>query len=615
MPTSDRVSRLRRQSLDAVPTLSAERARLMTEFYRQETGLVSTPVRRALAFRYLMEHKTICINDGELIVGEKGPAPPRPRPPSRSSAATASPISTSSTAAQKIPFAVSAETRQTYAEQIIPFWQGKSMRELIFQEMTESGRRPTRRASSPSSWSSARPATPCWTTKSTAKGCSTSWPTSTRSLAKLDYLRDPAAYAKQEELKAMRICALALIRFAERHAERADELAADETDPARRMELRRIAEVCRHVPAHAPRDFWEALQYYWFVHLGVTTELNTWDAFDPGRLDQHLYPFYQQRAGRRHADARPGRRAAAMLLDQVQQPARAAQGGRDRRRERHLHRLRPDQHRRAARGRLGRRQRGDLPAAGRGRGDAPAAAQRLAPGQQEEPRPLHQARRQDHPHRLRAAVDLQRRPDRAGAGAPGQVDRRCAQRRVERLRGGRRFRQGELQPDRLLQHAQGAGARAAQRRRSAHRACSSARRPAIRRPSAPSTSCSPPTRRSCGISSTSRCAATTSSSGSTPHYLPAPFLSLLTDDCIAHGQGLPRRRRALQHLLHPGRGPGHPDRLPVGAQSSRLRAGDDRHGRAAGRAGRRLRRGRTPAPDAAEPHPALRQRRRLPPTI
>ena len=151
----------------------------------------------------------------------------------------------------------------------------------------------------------------------------------------------------------MRICAEALIRFAERHAEKARELAQHEIDPDRRQELERIAEVCSHVPAHAPRNFWEALQYYWFVHLGVTTELNTWDAFCPGHLDQHLYPFYQREAGRWHADARSGRRAAAVLLDQVQQPARAAQGGRDRRRERHLHRLRADQHRRRASRRIG----------------------------------------------------------------------------------------------------------------------------------------------------------------------------------------------------------------------------------------------------------------------
>ena len=92
----------------------------------------------------------------------------------------------------------------------------------------------------------------------------------------------------------MYICAEALIRFAERHAEQARELAQHEIDPDRRQELERIAEVCLRVPAHAPRNFWEALQYYWFVHLGVTTELNTWDAFCPGHLDQHLYPFYQR---------------------------------------------------------------------------------------------------------------------------------------------------------------------------------------------------------------------------------------------------------------------------------------------------------------------------------
>ena len=48
------------------------------------------------------------------------------------------------------------------------------------------------------------------------------------------------------------------------------------------------------MPAHAPQTFWEALQAYWFVHLGVTTELNPWDAFNPGRLDQHLIRFYRQ---------------------------------------------------------------------------------------------------------------------------------------------------------------------------------------------------------------------------------------------------------------------------------------------------------------------------------
>jgi trans-4-hydroxy-L-proline dehydratase len=70
-------------------------------------------------------------------------------------------------------------------------------------------------------------------------------------------------------------------------------MAATEADLARKEELLNIAAVCDHIPARAPRNMQEALQYYWFVHLGVITELNTWDAFCPGRLDQHLEPFYK----------------------------------------------------------------------------------------------------------------------------------------------------------------------------------------------------------------------------------------------------------------------------------------------------------------------------------
>jgi pyruvate formate-lyase/glycerol dehydratase family glycyl radical enzyme len=111
---------------------------------------------------------------------------------------------------------------------------------------------------------------------------------------KLDYFNDLRAYDKDQEYQAMDICADAVITFAERYAEKAKELALQESDPIRRSELERIAEVCSYVPANAPRNFWEALQSYWFVHLSVITELNTWDSFNPGRLDQHLLGFYEQ---------------------------------------------------------------------------------------------------------------------------------------------------------------------------------------------------------------------------------------------------------------------------------------------------------------------------------
>jgi formate C-acetyltransferase len=112
-------------------------------------------------------------------------------------------------------------------------------------------------------------------------------------MAALDFERDPEALDKREELQGMAISCDAVMRWAQRYAELAESQAVV-ADPARRRELLKIADVCRRVPAQAPRDFQEALQYYWFCHLSVITELNGWDAFSPGHLDQHLWPFYQR---------------------------------------------------------------------------------------------------------------------------------------------------------------------------------------------------------------------------------------------------------------------------------------------------------------------------------
>ncbi|MCW8810594.1 MAG: hypothetical protein OQK64_06510, partial [Ignavibacteriaceae bacterium] len=113
------------------------------------------------------------------------------------------------------------------------------------------------------------------------------------SLNSLDYYNDPKTFDKREELKAMDIAADALIAFAKRYSDKLIEAAQQENNQTRKDELETMAGICERVPINAPKTFWEALQYYWFVHLGVITELNTWDSFNPGRLDQHLYPFYK----------------------------------------------------------------------------------------------------------------------------------------------------------------------------------------------------------------------------------------------------------------------------------------------------------------------------------
>ncbi|MBM3476345.1 MAG: hypothetical protein FJX75_23990, partial [Armatimonadetes bacterium] len=64
---TSRIQRLRTQSLTTEPWLSAERAEIVTDVYRDARGL-SAPMLRAETFRRLMEGKTVCINEGELIV-------------------------------------------------------------------------------------------------------------------------------------------------------------------------------------------------------------------------------------------------------------------------------------------------------------------------------------------------------------------------------------------------------------------------------------------------------------------------------------------------------------------------------------------------------------------
>jgi pyruvate formate-lyase/glycerol dehydratase family glycyl radical enzyme len=293
MSTTERVRKLRQQSLDAIETLSPERALLLTEFLSHETGLSSAPIRRARAFEYLLEHKAIVINEGEFIVGEKGPGPKQAPTFPELCCHSLEDLDILNTR-EKTSFKVSAKTRRLYENRIIPFWKEKTIRELIFSEMTEAWKAAYQAGVFTEFMEQRAPGHTVLDDKIYKKGMLDFQEEIQSSLARLDYLNDPQAYAKQEELRAMHITAGAIMRYAERHAETALQLATNETNEQRRNELLKIAEICKHVPAHAPCNFWEALQYYWFVHLGVTIELNTWDAYSPGRLDQHLLPFYEE---------------------------------------------------------------------------------------------------------------------------------------------------------------------------------------------------------------------------------------------------------------------------------------------------------------------------------
>ncbi|MGB9603650.1 MAG: pyruvate formate lyase family protein, partial [Limisphaerales bacterium] len=290
---TERTARLRELSLKAKPRISSERAALVTEFYEKNLGLYSPPVMRAKTFYYLCERKTIYIGEDELIVGERGPAPKAtPTYPELTCHSIEDLYILNSR--PKTSYAVDEECIKLYAEKIIPFWRGRSIRDRMFGLLPQEWKDCYEAGIFTEFMEQRAPGHTVLDDKIYNKGMLDFKKEIAEAMAGLDFINDPRAYDKLEQLKAMDIACDALILFAKRHAELAMKLADNSESETRRKELLKIAEVCSRVPANAPRNFYEALQYYWFCHLGVITELNGWDSFNPGHLDQHLLPFYQK---------------------------------------------------------------------------------------------------------------------------------------------------------------------------------------------------------------------------------------------------------------------------------------------------------------------------------
>ncbi|MBN2131977.1 MAG: glycyl radical protein [Sedimentisphaerales bacterium] len=291
---NERVAELRHESVQARPMLSTERAELVTAFYSDgRYDRASSPVMaRALLFRELMEKKSIWIGSGELIVGERGERP-KATPTYPELCCHSLEDLDAMLHRERQPFAVSDSARQVYAQRIIPFWRGRSMRDRVFGAMTAQWHEAFDAGVFTEFMEQRAPGHAILDDKIYRAGMEDFIEKIETRRQRLDWHGDPQAWRQDQQLQAMRVCAEAIVTFARRHATYARELAQRENDPGRKADLERIAEVCLHVPARAPRDFHEALQAYWFVHLGVITELNVWDSFNPGRLDQHLERFYE----------------------------------------------------------------------------------------------------------------------------------------------------------------------------------------------------------------------------------------------------------------------------------------------------------------------------------
>jgi trans-4-hydroxy-L-proline dehydratase len=290
---NERVQKLRKLSFEAKPSISIERALHQTAFYKEHNGKYSIPVMRALTFLDHCKKKTLYMGTEELIVGERGPCPKAVPTFPELTCHSAEDFHVLNTRDQQ-RYTINQKDIDTYSREVIPYWKGRTQRERIFSHVPEEWQRAYEAGLFTEFMEQRAPGHTALDGKIYKKGMLDFKREIQEHIRLLDYLNDPEATDKAEELKAMDISCDAVMVFAERQAELAKSEASKTDDPERADELLQIAETCRWVPAHAPRTFWEAIQMYWFVHLGTITELNGWDAMNPGHFDQHLEPFYQR---------------------------------------------------------------------------------------------------------------------------------------------------------------------------------------------------------------------------------------------------------------------------------------------------------------------------------
>jgi formate C-acetyltransferase len=288
-----RIKRLRKESVETPATLTIERALIETAFYKENYGKYSIPVLRAKNFYEICAKKTLYIGPDELIVGERGPKPKAVPTFPELTCHSVEDLHVLDTRELQT-YHISQADIDTYEREVIPYWKGKTQRERIFNHVSKEWEEAYHAGVFTEFMEQRAAGHTAMDGRMYREGLLDMKARIEKNIAALDYINDPEATDKQQELEAMAISCDAAILLAERHAALAEEMAAKCADPVRKAELEKIASVCHWVPAHAPRDLWEAIQMYWFVHLGTVTELNGWDSMNPGHIDQHLYPFYKK---------------------------------------------------------------------------------------------------------------------------------------------------------------------------------------------------------------------------------------------------------------------------------------------------------------------------------
>ncbi|WP_301861209.1 formate C-acetyltransferase/glycerol dehydratase family glycyl radical enzyme [uncultured Megasphaera sp.] len=287
---TDRVAMLKKMQADHKPSVSAERAKLATEAI-QKYAFEPPVLQKAYMLDHILKNMTIFIQKGELIVGNQADKPRScPVFPEYTSEWILQELDDFTTR-KSDPMEMSDEDRNILLE-VLPQWKGKSFDAIVSEALPES----------------VKYAESCGIMTVGNRDCGTGHVLPNY----YDLLRHGLLYykeqcqkqidrtvvdsqEKQKKVDFWKACCIdidAAGAYAARYANLAYELAEQETNAVRKQELRDIAEACRQVPLRPARNFQEAVQFVWFIHVIMNIENNGHgESFH--RFDQYTNDFYE----------------------------------------------------------------------------------------------------------------------------------------------------------------------------------------------------------------------------------------------------------------------------------------------------------------------------------
>lgn len=282
--------------LKQVPSISIEKAIAITKITKENPGMPKALIR-SKCFKHCCKTAPIVIQDNELIVGAPCGSPRTGAfSPDISWRWLRDELETIGTRSQD-PFYISEEDKKVLKRDIFPYWEGKSIDEFCEDQYREAGVWELSGESYVSDCSyhalnGGGDSNPGYDVILMNKGMLDVQEEARENIAKLDY-ENPDDIEKIYFYKSLIETAEGIMIYAKRISDHALELARKETNPKRRAELEKIAEVNARVPAHKPSSFWEAIQSVWTIESLLVIEENQ-TGMSIGRVDQYMYPLFKQ---------------------------------------------------------------------------------------------------------------------------------------------------------------------------------------------------------------------------------------------------------------------------------------------------------------------------------